>query len=204
MNRIVGDRMREAVINTNIGEALYRMNEPARAIEVLRKAEEISTSLGDRILEGEILRGLAKAHMMTKDIATARDLVKRSIALFEQAKGKAFLGMALRTAGEIEAAGGWGGEGHAQASDFFQQSIFMFEELGNDAELARSCMSYADFLASDPDSKSDPIRLHEVNRLRSRADEIMTRIAQAEPASMTANEPHDLPGENTDPGVGHA
>jgi tetratricopeptide (TPR) repeat protein len=197
VNRVVGDRMREAVILTNLGEAAYRMQKPEEAISVLRQAEQLSSTLGDRILEGEILRGLAKAHMMTGDIASARDLIKRSIALFEQAKGKPFLGVALRTAGEIAAAGGWGGEGHAQAKEQLEQSIRLFEELGNDPELARSCIALAAFLESDPESSSDPIRAHEINRLRSRADAILSRQGTGE-HQLTD---HDPLADATDPGI---
>ena len=193
VNRIVGDRMRQAVILTNIGEAAYRMQEPERAIAVLRQAEELSATLGDRILEGEILRGLAKAHMMINDIGAARELIKRSIAYFEQAKGKPFLGVALRTAGEIAAAGGWGGEDHAKAKEQLERSIRLFEELGNDPELARSCLAMATFLETDPDAKTDSIVVHEINRLKSRADEILARIG-------TPGLP-ELAGDSTDPGL---
>ena len=193
VNQIVGDRMRQAVILTNLGEAAYRMHEPERAITVLRQAEELSATLGDRILEGEILRGLAKAHMMINDMGAARDLIKRSIAHFEQAKGKPFLGVALRTAGEIAAAGGWGGEDHARAKDQLDQSIRLFEELGNDPELARSCLAMATFLENDPGAKTDPMVVHEIQRLRGRADEILERIG-------TSGLP-ELPQERTDPGI---
>ncbi len=193
VNQIVGDRMRQAVILTNLGEAAYRMQQPERAISVLRQAEEISATLGDRILEGEILRGLAKAHMMIKDLVSARDLIKRSIGFFEQAKGKPFLGVALRTAGEIAAAGGWGGDEHAQAKAQLEQSMRLFEELGNDPELARSCLAMAAFLEADPETRTDPIRAHEVNRLRARADEILARIGS--PGLP------ELPQERTDPGI---
>ena len=54
----------QAIILTNLGETQYRTEKPAEAIETLKQAEEVSSSLGDRILEGEILRGLAKAHML--------------------------------------------------------------------------------------------------------------------------------------------
>ena len=198
-NRAVGDRMREAVILTNLGESAYRQERPEEAIRVLRRAEEISSTLGDRILEAEILRGLAKAHMMTRDIRAARDLIGRSVRLFEQTRSKPFLGVALRTAGEIAAAGGWGGGDHAQAKDAFEQSVRIFEELGNEVELARSCEAYAAFLESDPDAKSDPIRVHEANRLRARADEVAHRMATTSGEDDSESEP--LEGETTQPGV---
>lgn len=194
VSRQVGDRMRTSVILTNLGESFYRQGHPERAIEVLREAEAMSSMLGDRILEGEILRGLAKAHMMTKDIKAARELIDRSIELFEQAKGKPFLGVALRTAGEIEAAGGWGGDsaGGGRAKQHFEASIRLFEGLGNQVELARSCIAYAQFLASDPEAATDSVRAHEIQRLRARADEVQGKLAAKDGAP--------LEGERTNPG----
>jgi tetratricopeptide (TPR) repeat protein len=173
----VGDRMRQAVILTNLGENAYRQEQPSQAIAVLKRAEEISSTLGDRILEAEILRGLAKAHMLVHDIAAARSFIQRSIELFEKSRSKPFLAVALRTAGEIASAGGWGGEDHQRAKQSFEQSIRIFEELGNDVELAQSCETYARFLEQDPEVKADPARAEEPARLRARALAIKDRLA---------------------------
>ncbi len=189
-SRAVGDRMRQAVILTNLGETMYREAEPEQAIQTLREAEQISATLGDRILEGEILRGLAKAHMLTHDVTEAKSLIGRSMALFEQVKGKAFLAVALRTAGEIEQAAGWGGDSHMRAKQSFERSIQLLEELGNEVELARSCDALAVFLESDPDAKTDPMRAHEIQRLRTRAAEVHDRLHDAQ---------HAVPEESTDP-----
>ena len=201
LSRQVGDRMRTSVILTNLGESFYRQGQPLRAIEVLREAEALSSSLGDRILEGEILRGLAKAHMLTHHIAEARDFIHRSVELFTEAKGKPFLGVALRTAGEIEAAGGWsvggGGEEQRKARGFFSDALALFEELGNQVELGRTCLAYASFLESDPSAKTDPIRMHEIQRLRARADEVDGKLHAIE-----GHEGHEaIEGERTNPGV---
>jgi tetratricopeptide (TPR) repeat protein len=195
----VGDRMRQAVILTNLGESAYRQQKPEEAIEILRKAEAISSTLGDRILEAEILRGLAKAHMLVHDIPHARDFIARSIEIFEQTRSKPFLGVALRTAGEIAAAAGWGGSDHEHARRSFEQSIRIFEELGNDGELAKSCESYAKFLESDPEAKTDPVRAHEVMRLRTRAAEIYDRLAASGVFETEGLPP--LEGESTVPGA---
>lgn len=192
----VGDRMRQAVILTNLGESAYRQQKPEEAIAVLQKAEAISSSLGDRILEAEILRGLAKAHMLTHDIRAARDFIGRSIEIFERTRSKPFLGVALRTAGEIAAAGGWGGDDHQRAKDAFEQSIRIFEELGNSVELAKSCLAYAAFLEADPEAKVDPVRAHEASRLRARASEIQDKLA----VTGTEDGLPPLEGEATSPG----
>ncbi len=194
MVRVVGDRMREAVVLINLGESLYRVGRPAEAIKLLKEAEEISASLGDRIIEGEVLRGLSKAHMLVHDYSVARDYIARSIELFEEARGKPFLGVALRTAGEIAAAAGWGGDDHSRAKDHFEKSVELFEELGNDIELARSLEAYAKFMELAPDNQTDPVIVHQVMALRARADEIRQRLKKSEDVDLGP-----LPDDKTDP-----
>lgn len=194
--REVGHRMQQAVILTNLGESHYRRSEPAEAIRVLKQAEDLSSSLGDRILEGEILRGLAKAHMLVHDYALARDYIAASVDLFEQARGKPFLGVALRTRAEIIAAAGWGGEHKLKAVESFRKSIAIFEELGNEIELAASCDALAKFLDADPEAKNDPVRAHEAMQLHGRAAEIRERLQRSEDYGLPP-----LDGETTNPGV---
>lgn len=172
--RVVGDRMRLAAIMTNLGETMYRLGDPNGAIAVLREAEEISTALGDRILEGEILRGLAKAHMLVKDFVVARDLIGKSVALFEQAKGKPFLGVALRTAGEISGAAHVAGAGQAETRGYFERAVSIFEELGNQLELARACTAYANYLSNLEDAATHRF---DIERLRGRASEVQGRLS---------------------------
>jgi tetratricopeptide (TPR) repeat protein len=193
----VGDRMQQAVVLTNLGESNYRLERPTDAIRVLKQAEGISETLGDRILSGEILRGLAKAHMLIHDIGKARDYVSRSIELFEEARGKPFLGVALRTQAEIYAAAGWGGgDDHLHAKESFLRSLHLFEELGNDVELMNTCEAFAEFLESNPDNQTDPVLAHEAMSMRSRADEIRERLRLSEDYELPP-----LEGEVTIPGA---
>ncbi|NOY92428.1 MAG: tetratricopeptide repeat protein [Deltaproteobacteria bacterium] len=193
--REVGDRMRQAVILTNLGESHYRLERPQQAIEVLGNAEALSSSLGDRILEGEILRGLAKAHMLVREFAKAREYISRSIELFESARAKPFLGVAQRTFGEIASAAGWGGDDHARAKEAFERSVALFTELGNDIELAHSLDSYAAFV-EQTEGDDDPVKVHEVMQLRTRADAIRERLRAAEAYALPP-----LEGEATHPGA---
>ena len=115
--------MRQAVILTNLGETQYRLADPSGAITVLKQASAIAANLGDRILEGEILRGLAKASLLVGDRERARDHIGRSVALFENARSLAFLGTALRTQAEIEAASvGRGAQSHQRVREAFERS----------------------------------------------------------------------------------
>ena len=192
--RVVGDRMHQAVILTNLGESCYRVGQPDEAIRVLGQADEISATLGDRILEGEVLRGLAKAHMLVHDMQVARDYIRRSIEAFEAARGKPFLGVALRTQAEILAAAGWGGEDHRQAKESFERSLALFKELGNEIEIARTCEGYAAFLSAAPPGEASH-HAGEITTLRARAAQIRERLHQSDAASA------DLPtGDPTLPG----
>lgn len=190
--RQVGDRMREAVILTNLGESSYRQGKPEAAIAVLSEAERISATLGDRILEAEILRGLAEAHMLLTDIDAARGYIERSVALFGEARSKPFLGVALRTLGEVEAASAADPTRQRAAEQAFRQSLALFEELGNEVELAHTCQSFADFLTR----AGDPARASEGASLRDRALAIHGK--------QLASESYTLPpldGDETDPGI---
>ncbi len=178
MAKEVGDRMRQAIILTNLGESHYRLRMPADAIALLTEAEEISVTLGDLILEGEILRGLAKAHLLLGDVTVAMDLVERAIERFETAKGKSFLGTALRTKGEIHAHGPWNAENAKAADAAFRRAMALFEELGNDIELARSCEILATFLESGPSWDKA-----EVAALWARANAV--RVRQQDPEDDT-------------------
>lgn len=185
--RRVGDRMREAVILTNLGESSYREGNPEEAIRVLSEAERISATLGDRILEAEILRGLAKAHALVRDVEAARDYVGRSVALFEKARGKPFLGVALRTLAEVEAQRG--AEGRRAADEAYRRSLALFEELGNEVEIARTCTSFASHLerVTPPDDREGQAA---IAQLRERALEVHGR--------QLASETHVLPSLGPD------
>lgn len=192
--RRVGDRMREAVILTNLGESSHRQNRAEEAIGILSKAEAISATLGDRILEAEILRGLAKAHLLLGDHASAKAYVERSVALFEAARSKPFLGVALRTLAEVHAASG-AEDAWRDAEQAYLQSQALFEELGNEIELARTCLSFAEFLEAVWRG-SDPERAKLARQLRDRALEIHGKQLASETFALPR-----LEGESTSPGI---
>lgn len=198
--RRVGDRMREAVILTNLGESSYRQNRAEEGIAILVQAEKISATLGDRILEAEILRGLAEAHLLLEDHAAAKDYVSRSVKLFEETRSKPFLGVALRTLADVHAASGEE-EAWRHAEVAYGQSQRLFDELGNEIELARTCESYAAFL--DKTWKgSDPQRDKLARELRDRALEIHGKQLASETYSLPTFDV-DLPtfDDKTDPGT---
>ncbi len=190
--RKVGDRMRQAVVLTNLGESESRRGAPERAIEVLREAETLASGLGDLLLEGEIFRGLAEAHLLARQEGKARAYVEAAIGRFEEAGAEPFLGVALRTLGEICAEAGWGGEEHERARGSFERAMEIFERLGNEVELAHTAEVYARFLEGL--GVEDVDAAHRAASLRARAARIRSRQADSGEGVLPSWE-----GEGTEP-----
>jgi tetratricopeptide (TPR) repeat protein len=173
--RQIGDRNRTALTLTNIGEVHYRSGKPAEAIEVLRQAEELCDELGDKLGLAEALRGLGKAYMRNHELAKARDAIRRAVDIFASVRSKVHLGMALRTLGEITAAGGWGPTHTRSAREYFARAVAIFQQTGNDVELARTFKVFSRFLL-DGDAKTDPAARSEALGMNTRAEAIFTRL----------------------------
>jgi tetratricopeptide (TPR) repeat protein len=174
--REIGDRNRLALILTNIGETLYSSGQPNKAIDVLRQAEELCDELGDKLGLAEALRGLGKAYMLQGDLVRARDCIGRAVDLFASVRSKVHLGSALRTLGEITAAGGWGAAHTKSAREYYARSVAIFEQTGNEVELARTYRVYARFLKNEPEYQDDESARGEADQMQARADEIFQRL----------------------------
>jgi tetratricopeptide (TPR) repeat protein len=170
--RKIDDRVRQAYLLINIGVAQYKLEWHDDAIRRLSQAEEIAVQLGDRLVMGESARALAKTHMLKGDVAKARKYADQALEQFELLRSKVHLGIALRTLGEVTAAGGWGEEEVTRAIEHFSRSVEILESVGNDLELARSCRAYADLL-------SQAGKVDESEALKARADAIFERLRQS-------------------------
>lgn len=172
----IGDRNKLALILTNIGESFYSTGQPDRAIDVLRKAEELCDELGDKLGLAEALRGLGKAYLLHGDLARARDCIGRAVDLFASVRSKVHLGSALRTLGEITAAGGWGAAHTKSAREYYARSVAIFEQTGNEVELARTYEAYTRFLRTEPEFADDEAAEAEAAEMEQRAKEIFGRL----------------------------
>jgi tetratricopeptide (TPR) repeat protein len=171
-----GDRNRIALILTNLGETYNRLGDPQKAIHYLKQAEDIADDLGDKLGLAEAARGLGKAYLAQRDYTKARECTARAVDIFREIQSKVQLGVALRALGEVEAAGSAGGEGLVNARSHVLQSIWIFEEIGNDVELARSCRVYAALLRASPDFETDPNASAEAEQFSRRAEEIFAKL----------------------------
>src|SRR5690606_21160188 len=137
---------------------------------------EIADDLGDKMGLAEAMRGLGKAYLAQREYTKARDFTARAVDLFREIQSKVQLGVALRALGEVMAAGSAGGEGLLSARKHLLQSIWIFEEIGNDVELARSCRVYAALLRASPDITTDASAAEEAEQFSRRAEEIFAKL----------------------------
>jgi len=171
-----GDRNRIALVLTNLGETYNRLGDPAKAIHYLKQAEEIADELGDKMGLAEAVRGLGKAYLAQREYTKARECTASAVDIFREIQSKVQLGVALRSLGEVMAAGSAGGEGLLTARAHLLQSIWIFEEIGNDVELARSCRVYAALLRASPDFRTDEASVTEAEQFSRRAEEIFAKL----------------------------
>jgi tetratricopeptide (TPR) repeat protein len=172
----MGERNRIAVVLTNIGETRYLEGKADEAIRVLKRAEELCDALGDNLGLADALRGLGNAYLLQGDLAKARGCISRAVDLFASVRSKAHLGIALRTLGEITASGGWGSAHTKSAREYFVRSAAIFEQTGNEAELARTFKSFAHFLRTEREFAADEGSRREADAMMARADAIFARL----------------------------
>jgi tetratricopeptide (TPR) repeat protein len=172
-----GDRNRISLVLTNLGETYNRLGDPAKAILHLKQSEEIADELGDKLGLAEAVRGLGKAYLAQREYTRARECTARAVEIFREVQSKVQLGVALRSLGEVMAAGSSaGGDEFMTARAHLLQSVWIFEEIGNDVELARSCRVYAKLLEASPDFETDPASVKEAEQFARRAEEIFAKL----------------------------
>ncbi|HEY8040477.1 MAG TPA: tetratricopeptide repeat protein [Polyangiaceae bacterium] len=171
-----GDRNRIALILTNLGETHNRLGDAVKAIGLLKQAEDLADELGDKLGLAEAVRGLGKAYLARREYTKARECTQRAVELFSETESKVQLGVALRSLGEVTTAGSAGGAGLREAAEHLKKSIAIFEEIGNEVELARSCRAYAELLRQMPEHQSNPAIIAEAKALAKRAEEIFAKM----------------------------
>ena len=172
-----GDRNRIALVLTNLGETHNRLGDAPKAIQFLKEAEQLADELGDKLGLAEAVRGLGKAYLARREYTKARECTARAVQLFTEVQSKVQLGVALRSLGEVVSAGSArGGEELKAARGHLLRSIAIFEEIGNEVELARSCRSYAETLKHAVDLSQDAPLAREAASFAKRADEIFAKL----------------------------
>ena len=170
------DRNRVALVLTNLGETHNRLGNAAKAVAMLKDAEDLADELGDRLGLAEATRGLGRAYLSQREFAKAEKCTQRAVELFSETDSKVQLGVALRSLGEVTAAGGADSEHQRRAVDHMKHSISIFEEIGNEVELARSSRSFAELLRQTPEHARNPAVIAEATLMARRADLIFAKM----------------------------
>ena len=171
-----GDRNRIALVLTNLGETLNRLGDSQRAVTHLKQAEDLADELGDKLGLAEAVRGLGKAYMAQREYIKARECIGRAVQIFTEIQSKVQLGIALRSLGEVSAAGSAGDEGLKAARDYLHQSMRIFEEAGNEVELARSYRAFATLLRDTMEFAQDETMRAEAAAYTKRAEDIFAKL----------------------------
>ena len=171
-----GDRNGIALILTHLGATWDRRGDAARAGALLKQAEDLADELGDRVGLAEARRGLGAAYAARREYVRARDCTRRAVDLLTEAESKVKLGAALRALGELTEAAAQGTNPMGEAAEHFKRSIAIFEEIGNDVELARSYRAYAQLLRRMPEHARDATVAAQALELAGRADDIFAKM----------------------------
>ncbi len=182
----IGDRNRIALVLVNVGDSLHQAGEPEKAIAVLRQAEEQFDELGDKLGLADALRALGEAHLARGDLVKARDCIGRCVDIFATNRSRVQLGVALRTLGEITAAGGWGQSHTKSAREYFARSAGIFEQTGNEIELAKTFAAFSKFLRAEEGLSKDPAIAADAQRMEQQAQGIFARLLHGQDTSPRA------------------
>ncbi len=176
-----GDRNRTATILANLAAAHHRLGDAAKSAAALKQAEDMTDELGAKLGFAEATGALAKAYLTRHEQSRAVNFMRRSVSVLESVQSTVELGVALRLLGELLAGEGTPVSGvpespaasaRREAAEHMKRSVSIFEALGNEIELARTCRSYAELLARAPEYQKDSAVAAQAKLLAKRADDI--------------------------------
>ena len=121
------------------------------------------------------LRGLGKAYMLKGDLPKARDCISRAVDLLASARSKVNLGHGAAHARRDHGRRRLGQRPHQSAREYFARAVSIFEQSGNDVELARTFKVFSRFLL-DTEARTDEAARREALGMNTRAEAIFTRL----------------------------
>ncbi len=145
----VGDRSMESILLNNIGEIEIQLGELDSAEEHLNSSRALGEQLGEQRVVFDALRNLGVVQAKRGAPGVGAEQVDEALAMARSLGARVLEGIALRTLAEIESQTIYGAnadESQMAAERAYRDSIRIFKELGNDAELGRVYHSYGTFL----------------------------------------------------------
>jgi tetratricopeptide (TPR) repeat protein len=159
----------------DLGEANLQRGKLTEAGSEVEEALSLAEEIGDQHLLVRSHRTDGAVKLAAGELAAAEEAAQRALEMSEALGLKPEKGAALRTLGEVLAAHEINEGVRERAGEFFRKAIAHFTLIGNDPELARTLASFADF-------QDRCGQWQEADNLRSRAEEIFSRIKRARPA----------------------
>ncbi|MBL7964106.1 MAG: tetratricopeptide repeat protein [Flavobacteriales bacterium] len=140
------DVKREIVVLGNIGGSYFEMNEPYNALQVFRRALELSGSVGDRA-EAHLRTSMALAHTQMAEYEEADEQARRGLAVAEKIGDKGEILYAVRIlADNLDPQGRMD-----EAIPYYERSLALSQELREQ----RSVLSALKGLASAYSNRGD-------------------------------------------------
>jgi predicted ATPase len=139
----------QMILLNNIGETALQMGKLADARQRIERAMTLAREMEDQRATAEILRNLALVETREGNFTAARAFAEECLELARRSQMREMVGRALLVLGEVCAATLFdesGGEGRAQAKEYFRAAVKVFREMHNDAELAKSLKRLGEYL----------------------------------------------------------
>jgi DNA-binding SARP family transcriptional activator len=141
----IGDIYGLAISATNLGLVQMRLGQFERALENLRTAVDICKDIEATWLLPEAYRILAETYLALEDVGQAERHSQLALDAAQASNSPVLTGVAHRTLGKVAAHGRHDWD---EAACQFQQSVSIFESLGNAHELGKTCYAYGVVLAA--------------------------------------------------------
>ncbi len=140
----MGDRFREAMSFTNLGDVYFALDEYETAMQHYGAALAICERIGDREGVAWGLLGMVATHLAQSEVAVALEHAERALKIAQEINSNELRGKALRSLGEIYSSTPQSTITKAPA-EYFEESIRVLQELGEEGEIARSLARYGEY-----------------------------------------------------------
>jgi DNA-binding SARP family transcriptional activator/tetratricopeptide (TPR) repeat protein len=130
----------QAVILANIGRSYAAQGDSRTALDYLERARQLSEETSTDWIAAKIWRTMGRVLSQSEHWDEALEAASKAQALAESLGSDEDLGATYRLLGEIAAA--WPGSNLGNPSDYFEQSIYLLEKVGEQHEIERARASF--------------------------------------------------------------
>jgi tetratricopeptide (TPR) repeat protein len=162
----IGDIYGLAISATNLGLVQMRLGKYEQALANLETAVGICRDIEATWLLPEAYRILAETYLALADVGEAQRYAEMALEVAESSGSRILVGVAHRALGKVAAHGqrDW-----SAARTHFEQSVAIFEALGNEHELGKTYYAYGAALAAQGERSEARLQLNRAVEIFSRS-----------------------------------